>query len=190
MKTKYLVGRRVTLGLISLRADLSHYADWVNDRETTQFMAVGRFPVTLGELRAYVRQYAVDKTGLLLGIFLNKSKRHIGNITLNDIQWKDRRAEVGVLIGEKPFRGKGYGREAIELIVEHAFGWLNLHKLSCGMVEGNEASRRAFMRIGFKEEGFLRRHVFVDGSYLGCYRLGLLREEYAKTLQPKLKRRE
>ena len=45
MKSKFLIGKHVTLGLIPERSDLSHYAQWVNDQETTRFMAVGRFPV-------------------------------------------------------------------------------------------------------------------------------------------------
>ncbi len=180
MKSKFLIGKHVTLGLIPERSDLSHYAQWVNDQETTRFMAVGRFPVTVQELRTYIRAYALNKNGLLLGIFLNKDKKHIGNISLNDIQWKDRHGEIGILIGDKRARGKGYGTEAIRLIVEHAFGCLNLHKLCCGMIRDNNASRRAFQRIGFKEEGILRQHFFVNGKYLDCFRMGLLRDEYER----------
>lgn len=180
MKTKYLVGKDVMLGLISQKADMSHYADWVNDQDTTRFMAVGRFPVTVQELRTYVRTYELNKNGLLLGIFLKKNKKHIGNISLTDIQWKDRHAEIGILIGDKRSRGRGCGTDAIRLVVEHAFGRLNLNKLYCGMIKGNEASRRAFLRIGFKVEGVLRQHFYINGSYLDCFRMGLLYNEYAR----------
>jgi [ribosomal protein S5]-alanine N-acetyltransferase len=176
--TKFLVGSRVTLGVLSGDADLESYAAWVNDPETTGFMAVGAIPVSVRELRDYIRKHAAAKNALLLGIYLNRNERHIGNISLHDIQWKDRHGEIGILIGDKRSRGKGYGTEAIRLLVEHAFGRLNLNKIYCGMVERNEASLRAFKRIGFKVEGVLRQHFFSHGKYMDCYRLGLLRDEY------------
>lgn len=184
MKTRYLVGRRITLGLLSAKTDLSRYANWVNDQETTHFMEVGRFPVSIQDLQRYIRSYARDKNGMLLGIYLNGDKKHIGNITLHGIQWKDRFGEIGILIGDKMARGKGYATEAIRLLVAHAFDRLNLHKLYCGMIEGNEASRQAFLRNGFKEEGVLRKHFFANGSYRDCYRMGLLVDEYARSRLP------
>ena len=180
LKTKFLVGRHVTLGVLSARTDFNPYAGWINDQDTVRYMAAGRFPAGVGELKAHVRAHAASKNGLLLGIFLNKTKRHIGNISLNDIKWKDRHGEIGLLIGDKRSRGKGYATEAIRLLVEHSFTCLNLHKLYCGMVSGNEASRRAFLRVGFKEEGLLREHFYLDGSYLDCHRLGLLRDNYVR----------
>lgn len=177
--TKFLIGRRITLGVLSERTDLKLYADWVNDPETTRYMDVGAFPAGARELRDYIRKHAGSKNALLLGIY--RGKRHIGNISLHDIRWRDRHGEIGILIGDKRSRGKGYGTEAIRLLVEHAFARLNLNKITCGMVEGNEASLRAFKRLGFKQEGLLRQHYFSNGRYKDCHRLGLLRGEFKTT---------
>ena len=76
--------------------------------------------------------------------------------------------------------GKGYATEAISLITDHAFNKLNLHKLYTGMVKGNEASKRAFESVGFKVEGILREHFYLNDEHLDCYRMGLLKSEYKK----------
>ena len=75
-------------------------------------------------------------------------------------------------------RGKGYATEAIRLVADHAFNKLNLHKLNTGMVKCNEPSKRAFEKVGFKVEGILKEHFYLNGQYLDCYRMGLLRKEF------------
>ncbi len=124
--------------------------------------------------------YNKSKDGMLLGIFIKKSSRHIGNITINSIDWRNRHAEIGIIIGDKKSRGKGYATEAIMLAVEHAFNKLNLHKLCAGMIKGNKASRKAFKKCGFKEEAVLREHFYLNREYLDCCRLGLLKAELKK----------
>lgn len=143
-------------------------------------MGVGRFPLSVDSLKEYIDKFNNDKDNLLLGIFLKKSSKHIGNITLHQISWRDRHAEIGILIGDKKSRGKGYATEAIRLVADHAFNKLNLRKLYTGMVKGNEASKRAFEKVGFKVEGVLRKHFYLNGEYLDCYRMGLLKSEYKK----------
>lgn len=106
-------------------------------------MGSGRFPTTIEGLKEHIDFYNKSKDSILLGIFLEKTSKHIGNITLHQISWRDRHAEIGILIGDKKSRGKGYATEAIMLVAEHAFNKLNLRKLYTGMVKGNDASKRA-----------------------------------------------
>jgi [ribosomal protein S5]-alanine N-acetyltransferase len=175
MRSIFLEGKRIYLSPLSQKLDLKSYASWINDQDTTLYMGSGRFPVTVEGLKEYIRTYNKSKDGILLGIFLKKNSRHIGNITLNSIDWLNRHAEMGIIVGDKKSRGKGYATEAIGLVVDHAFNKLNLHKLYAGMIEGNEASRKAFRKSGFKEEACLRDHFYLNGSYLGCHRMGLMK---------------
>ena len=176
----FLEGRNIFLGPLSKEDNLEDYMKWLNDQETTLFMGSGKSLVSMDELKIYIDNYNNSKAGMLLGIFLKKTSKHLGNITLHQIDWKDRYAEIGIIIGDKNSRGKGYATEAIGLIVKHAFNKLNLRKLYTGMVKGNEASKRAFEKIGFKVEGVLREHFYLNGKYLDCYRMGFLKSEYNK----------
>lgn len=178
MRQVFLEGKNIFLSPLSKEDALEDYASWLNDQETTLFMGSGKFPVSIEGLKNYIEAYNNSKEGILLGIFLKKDSRHIGNVTLHQIDWIHRVAEIGILIGDKKSRGKGYAIEAIELITSHAFNKLNLHKLCAGVVKGNEASKRAFEKIGFKVEGILREHFYLNGEYHDCYRMGLLRSEF------------
>lgn len=178
MRTVFLEGKNILLSPLSKEDNLEDYANWLNDQETTLFMGSGRFPVSIECLRDYIDKYNNSNDGMLLGIFLKGTLKHIGNITLHQIDWRNRHAEIGIFIGNKKARGKGYATQAISLIAGHAFAKLNLRKLYTGMVKGNEASKRAVEKVGFKVEGVLREHFHLNGKYLDCYRLGLLRSEF------------
>lgn len=185
MKPLFLEGKNIFLGSLSNKGKLDGYVSWINDQETTLFMGSGRFPLNGEDIKKYIDSYSKSKDGMILGIFLKKTSKHIGNITLHQIDWKNRNAEIGVLIGDKKSWGKGYATEAIRLVTEHAFNRLNIRKLYTGMVKGNEASKRAFEKVGFQVEGILREHFYLNGKYLDCYRMGLLRSEYNKAIRNK-----
>ena len=174
----FLGSKNIFLGPLDKEYKIQDYATWVNDQETTIFMGIGRFPINIANLENYIDIYNNSKDGMLLGIFVKKPSKHIGNITLHQIDWRNRYAEIGILIGDNKYRGKGYAAEAISLVSDHAFNKLNLHKLYAGMVKSNKASIRAFEKAGFKVEGILREHFYLNDEYLDCYRMGLLKSEY------------
>jgi RimJ/RimL family protein N-acetyltransferase len=178
MPAVFMEGDLVQLTTMSVDdVDLGAYAGWANDRETTRFMGIGPYPVTEHAIQDYVRSFDGRPDAMILAIREKGSGRHIGNITLQDIDWRDRRGEIGILLGEEDARGKGCGTEAIGLVVRHAFERLGLTKLTAGVISGNEASKRAFEKNGFVVEGVLRQHHFTGGSYRDALRLGLLASE-------------
>ncbi|MBA3018319.1 MAG: GNAT family N-acetyltransferase [Desulfobacteraceae bacterium] len=174
----FLKGKNIFLGPLSKNDDLEGYATWLNNQEITLYMGSGRFPVNYDALKDYISSFQNSKEGMLLGIFLTTNSKHIGNITLHQIDWLNKFAEVGIIIGDEESHGKGYAIEAIRLVVEHAFNKMNLRKVYAGMVHGNEASKKAFEAVGFQVEGTLRKHFYLNGKYLDCYRMGLLKSEY------------
>lgn len=174
----FLEGKDIILRPLSNKDKIDGYAGWLNDQDTTLFMGSGRFPLNTEDIIEFINAYSKSKDGILLGIFRKRSLIHIGNITLHLIDWRNRNAEIGVIIGDKRVRGKGYATEAIKLVAAHAFARLNLRKLYCGMIKGNEASKKAFEKVGFKVEGVLRKHFYLNDEYLDCYRMGLLKSEF------------
>ncbi|MFQ3573777.1 MAG: GNAT family protein [Thermodesulfovibrionales bacterium] len=181
MRAVFLEGKNIFLGPLSNKDKLEGYINWINDQETTLFMGSGRFPMNKEDIRGYIKSHLSSKDGMILGIFLKETSKHIGNITLHQIDWRNRNAEIGILIGDKTARGKEYATEAIKLVADHAFNKLNLHKLCSGMVKGNDASEKVFKKVGFKVEGILREHFYLNGRYFDCYRMGLLKSDFKKS---------
>ena len=84
---------------------------------------------------------------------------------------------LGIGIGDKTYWGQGYGREAVQLLVDYGFRHHNLHKVWLEVHGRNQRAIRAYRACGFVEEGRLRQHVWSDGAYDDLVIMGVLRPE-------------
>ena len=176
--TPVLESERLRLRAVT-EADLAGgYLDWLNDPEVTRFMETGKDPVTAAALRQYWERMSADSNAALFAIVRRSDDRHIGTVTINDINRRAGTANTGLMIGDKTCWGQGYAREAWSLVIDHAFRGLGLRRLIAGVIDGNGASLASLTSLGFQIEGRLRQHSLVDGQYLDVDRLGLLRDEF------------
>jgi RimJ/RimL family protein N-acetyltransferase len=152
---------------------------WVNDEEATRYLLVGRRPVTLQEEEDFLRGLSGNAAQVACGIELNSSGTLVGVCGLHDIDVVDRCATLGIFFGAEEHRGRGYGREALQLLLDYGFGTLNLHRVELQVLGGNERARRCYQALGFREEGVARAKRFVHGEYLDELHLGLLATEWA-----------
>jgi RimJ/RimL family protein N-acetyltransferase len=100
----------------------------------------------------------------------------VGICDLGRVEGRARTAALGIWIG-KPFWDKGFGTDATRLLCRFAFNEMNLQRIELGVVENNARGKRAYEKVGFKEEGRLRRARFVGGSHVDLIVMGLLAEE-------------
>ena len=89
----------------------------------------------------------------------------IGQCGFIKINWKNRMAELGILIGEKEYRGRGCGADAIRTLCAFGFQELNLHKIKAQVIDFNEAALRCYEKCGFIREGTLKDEIFREGAY-------------------------
>lgn len=182
MNRPFLAGERLYLRPLE-ESDLGEeYLQWLNDAEVRRFLGTGtaKFPTTLSSLEKYLERFQGTPTDLILAIIDKKSNLHIGNVTLNRIDWVNRAADTGILIGRKDFWGKGYAFEAWALLIEHAFKNLGLRKVNAGAIAGHDSSLGVLKKLGFQEEGVLRKEYLLDGEFRDAIRMGLFREEFDK----------
>jgi len=104
---------------------------------------------------------------------------HIGYIVLSGIDWRSRRAELGILIGETRYQNQNYGSDATVALLTYAFKELGLHRVYVEILESNSRSIKMFERIGFQLEGRLREHVYRNGAYHGVLVMAIIDRELA-----------
>ena len=104
-----------------------------------------------------------------------ENKRFIGKCGFTRVNWKNRLAELAILIGEADCRGKGYGADAIRTLCRFGFDEMNLHKIKAVVFDFNEAALRCYEACGFRREGLLRREMYREGAYHDIVVLGLIR---------------
>ena len=180
MRRPFLIGEKVYLRPIEASDLTGPYVNWLNDYEVTQFMETGSFPTTEESLQKYAQSVIHSSNNVMLAIIEKKSGIHVGNIKLGSIQWIHRRADVGIMVGDRRAWGKGYGHEATALVLAYAFRRLNLHKVTLGVYADHDGAVRSYKKLGFAVEGTLKQHLFRDGSFHDEYVMGILRSDYEK----------
>lgn len=107
-----------------------------------------------------------------------EDSRLVGSVKLHSISWTDRKASLSIAIGDEADRGKGYGSEAIRLILRYAFEELNLNRVSLWVFEYNHRAMKLYEKVGFKHEGRSRQNTFHQGRYWDSIQMSMLREEW------------
>jgi RimJ/RimL family protein N-acetyltransferase len=175
----FLKGPRIELRALT-ESDLTQdYMQWLNDDEVCRNNSHAIFPNTEQKMREYFARLNNQKE-VVLAIIHTESGRHIGNVSLQNINWVARNAEFAILMGDKNFWGSGYGEEAAKLIVEYGFERLNLHRIYCGTFEGNESMKKLAKKLSMQQEGLRREAFFKNGSYINVYEYGVLKKDYLK----------
>jgi RimJ/RimL family protein N-acetyltransferase len=107
-----------------------------------------------------------------------KDGEHIGNTNLFEVSPEDRKAEFGIMIGEKAYWSKGYGSDAAQTLLRFAFDEMNLHRVQLFTYAFNERAIAAYVKSGFAEEGRRRQAIFRGGAYHDVVVMAALRAEW------------
>ena len=177
MKKSFLIGKKTYLRIHN-ENDIPIWSQWFNDQEITRFLVHGCFPNTEKQQRDFFKNMYSSKTDFQLAIVDKKTDVLIGTIGLHKIDLTNRNTDLSIVIGNKKYWRKKIGKEAVRLMLCHAFNKLNLHKVTAGMVEENIASYKLFASLGFKKEARLREQNFAYGRYQDVIKLGILKSEY------------
>jgi [ribosomal protein S5]-alanine N-acetyltransferase len=178
MQPTFMTGEICFLRGLTLQDATEDYLRWLNDFEVTRYLEVGRVPMTLDNLREYIIGGMTDSSTVRFTICDKATHKHIGNITLRHIHPIHRRADLGILIGEKDFWGKGYATEATALVVDYGFRRLNLHSIWLGVLADHTAAIRAYEKVGFKLDGTDRESWWADGQFHDVHRMSILARDY------------
>ncbi len=169
----FLEGENVELRTIE-EEDYEKLRDWVNHYDIRRFIGI-REPMNLQQEEEFLENELDRDDKVMLGICVDGEL--IGDIALEEKE--DGVGELGILINPE-HHGNGYGTEASKLLIKHAFNQLRYHKIMTRVVETNEKSNRVWEKLGFKHEGTLRKHTFLDGVYQDFQIYGLLKEEWSE----------
>jgi len=150
------------------------YSLWLNDPIITAFNSHGRYPMTVVKLLDYIDYSQVTQTDLILAVIEKQNYTHIGNISLQNINWVDRSAEIAFLLGDKNFWGMGIMYNAGLLLISHGFKSLNLHRIYCGTSSENKGMQKLAEKLKMKNEGLRKEAIFKQGQYFDVVEYGIL----------------
>ena len=173
-----ILGEKIRLRPIK-RADLPRFVEWFSDPEVRRHLLV-YLPFSLAQEERWFENLMgrlERQTDVVLAIE-TADGAHIGNVGLHSIDWKNRAAELGILIGDKAYWGQGYGTDATRAMLDLAFGEMNLHRVFLRVNDDNARGIRCYEKVGFQREGVSRDAVFHTGVYHDQYVMSILETEF------------
>jgi RimJ/RimL family protein N-acetyltransferase len=173
-----LEGKLVNLRALEKR-DLKQLVDWMNDPELTQWLGP-RFPISLEEQEIWYGKLIQDTTKKKL-IIENKEGTAVGLISLMDLDWRNRQAELGIYLGGREHLTKGYAIDALSTFLQFTFQELGLNRIYIRTFEDNVRAIHLFAKSGFKQEGILRSAIFYGGRYRNIVLMSVLAAEIVET---------
>lgn len=172
---KKLVGERIYLSPRSVE-DAEMYAEWLNDFETTDYVGQSHRIMTLEAERKHLEEKINEEA--VFAIVDSKEDKLIGTVGLHEVNHFKRTATLGIFIGDKNYRSQGYGTEAIRLILDYGFNYMNLNNIKLDLLEFNERALACYKKCGFKEYGRRRKCDFINGKYYDRIEMDILAEEF------------
>ena len=176
---KKLVGDRIYLSPRGASdEEIEKFTDWMNDFQTTDFIGRSGQVVTFIGEKEWLENSTKNVQNRSFSIIELNHNKLIGTISLENFHWIDRSAVLGIFIGDKDFRNNGYGTEAIKLLLEYGFKYLNLHSIRLDLLSINERAHKCYLKCGFKDTGCSREAIYVNGKYYDRLHMDILENEF------------
>lgn len=158
--------------------DAPIYHQWRNDIEVMQFTNPALDMFTYADTENFVKNITESNQSKSYIIEEIESNKAIGVTSLINMDYGNRNAECIIDIGDKNYWGKGFGKEAFQLLLDYAFNELNLHKVYLRVFSFNERAIKLYQKLGFDEEGELKEQFYRNGAWHDIKMMGLFQKDY------------
>lgn len=179
MNNELLTGEKVYLAALEPEKVAELFNRWAGDTEYWR-LAVSdpAFQFSVAGIKDWLEEQLPNKDNYFFTIHLHQDNRPIGDAGLDGIDWVHGNAYLGIAIGEREEWGKGYGTDAVRLILRLAFTELNLHRVSLTVFDYNQRAIRSYEKAGFRPEGRQRGFLKREGRRWDLIYMGILRNEW------------
>ena len=176
MNTSVFSGTYVRLAVFDPEKDADIMAKWNLDSEYSRLLDAGpAYMWTPKQIKDFLEK---EKDNYFFIIHDLADDKPIGLIDLSGFNWSARHAWVGIGLGEREFWGKGYGSDAMRVLLRYAFNELNLNRINLNVFEYNERAVKSYLKCGFIVEGRTRKAMLREGRRWDMIFMGILKSEW------------
>lgn len=156
---------------------------WVNNQQATQYLSpIFWFPQSENATTDFMnRAMNAGPNAAYFVVADVKDQSYIGQADLFEINWRTRVAEVGIVMGDEAKRGKGFGTEAMKLLLDYAFGVLGLERVQLDVYAENKRAIRCYEKAGYIMEGTRRHAAVVHGKPANVHMMAVIREDWERS---------
>ena len=174
MYIKKLIGKQCYLSPIDIN-DAEKYTEWVNDQEISRHLTFASQNISVDRERELLAALAKEHN---YGIIDRETGTLIGNVGLHNINYLHRSTEIGIFLGDKAYWSRGYGREALSLLIDYAYRILNMHNVFLRVYDYNTRAQNCYEAVGFQKIGEIRDGLIRNMEYHNIVLMDLLPTEF------------
>lgn len=172
----FLQGIKVNIRSLT-RQDLLNIVKWKSDPEIADLVRGGPIHTSI-EIENKRFERSIDFSDIMRLMIETKQKKAIGFISLGDLDKDNKKAELGMMIGEKDFWDHGYGTDALITLLDYLFNTLEFNRIGLEVFDYNLRAKKTYEKIGFKVEGIQRQGLYRANKLHDIYIMGILRDEF------------
>ena len=174
---KKVPGERVYLSPMNID-DIEIYTRWLNTPEVMYNIGGAYYNNTIIASREWYEKKFKEERSHLFAIVRADNDVPIGSVEFLELEHIHGTATLAIFIGDEENRGKGFGTEAMRLVLKYGFNVLNLNNICLNVFSFNESAVRSYTKAGFKEYGRRRQAYYLNGVYHDVICMDILREEF------------
>ncbi len=181
MKNDFLSGSLVRLSAVNSATDSKAFSDWSRDSEYTRLSDSSVAQMwDIKQVTDHIEKELEGESPMQYAFSIRTlaDDRLVGEVDLSGINWASGESIVGIGIGDRNDWGKGYGTDAMRIVLRFAFTELNLHRVFLNTFEYNPRAIRSYEKCGFKHEGRMRGVLNREGRRWDLIYMGILKEEW------------
>jgi RimJ/RimL family protein N-acetyltransferase len=175
-----MCGKQCYLSPINLN-DAEKFTEWLNDLEVTQHLMLYQHIISVESEKGFLERLSKDHN---YSIIDNDTNELIGNCGYADIDNLNQTAEIGIFIGNKNYWDRGYGKEALSLLLDYGFKALNLHNVFLRVYSFNERAIKCYEKTGFKIIGKNREALLRNGERHDIILMDILQRDFFEMYKP------
>ncbi len=174
---KLFEGKLVRLAAYDKEKDIEIEAKWNCDSDYMRLLDdMPGMLFSVKQMQEWIESIGENQS--LYAIRTLTDDKYIGTISLGGFTWTDRNAWVGIGIGDRNYWGKGYGTDAMKVLLHYAFTELNLHRVNLSVFGFNERAIKSYEKCGFKYEGTQREAIYKEDQRWDIITMGILQSEW------------
>ena len=179
---KKIIGDKIYLSPIN-SDDYLKYTEWLNDYDIAKGVNQYVNMVNINGEHEWLEKAMNEKYNF--AIVTTNDDLLIGNISLMNVNEIDKTAELGIFIGDKNYHSSGYGSEAIKLILNYGFNYINLNNIMLRVYSFNIGAIKAYEKCGFKTFGIWKESHYFDGEYHDEIFMNIMKDDFNKNIKSK-----
>lgn len=172
-----LIGEQVRLTALT-QEDLPQLTEWFANVEFRRFLALIAMPFTLEDEEDWYEFQRTDPDTVHFAIRTLDENRLIGSCGIFRVNWQPRNCEVGIAVGDTAYWGKGYGTDAMRVLLKYAFMEMGLHRVGLEVHGYNTRAIKSYEKVGFQLETTARENILRDGRWFDTHHMAILRREW------------